>query len=233
MATVRQLFELQSVEDDLRKVRQALQLNQARSNDATALEAAQSQLQVALRQAEALRRDQRDMELQLQSAEAKIREIERKLYGGSVTSPKELLAFQEELRLLKERKGALEDRLLEAMLLGEEGQRVLTAAQDHLTQVLRQRQEQVPLLTQERDRLTAETAALEQKSRELRTLLPADQLQLYEVLKASREGQAVVRVERGICRGCGVALPSQELQRVRIGRELLRCKSCGRILYGE
>jgi predicted nucleic acid-binding Zn-ribbon protein len=38
-------------------------------------------------------------------------------------------------------------------------------------------------------------------------------------------------VERGLCRGCGVTLPSGDVQRARAGQELVRCNSCGRILY--
>ncbi|UCB42192.1 MAG: hypothetical protein JSV77_06885, partial [Dehalococcoidales bacterium] len=52
---------------------------------------------------------------------------------------------------------------------------------------------------------------------------------VYEQLRL-RRGTAVARVEQGACRGCQITLPTTELQQVR-GGGLVRCGSCGRILF--
>ena len=54
-------------------------------------------------------------------------------------------------------------------------------------------------------------------------------LQVYDQIKGHK-GTAVARVEQGTCRGCRIALPTTELQQVR-GGGLVRCSSCGRILF--
>ncbi|MFC2072406.1 C4-type zinc ribbon domain-containing protein, partial [Chloroflexota bacterium] len=45
-----------------------------------------------------------------------------------------------------------------------------------------------------------------------------------------QKGTAIANVEQGICRGCRILLPITELQRAR-SSSLVRCSSCGRILF--
>ena len=54
-------------------------------------------------------------------------------------------------------------------------------------------------------------------------------IDLYQELK-KRKTTAVVKVDQGTCRGCQILLSTSELQRVRSGN-LVRCNSCGRILF--
>ena len=42
---------------------------------------------------------------------------------------------------------------------------------------------------------------------------------------------AVAKMERGLCQGCRMALPTQQQQRVRNGRQTVLCNTCGRILF--
>ena len=53
--------------------------------------------------------------------------------------------------------------------------------------------------------------------------------EVYHNLK-SQKRTAVAKVEQGICRGCQISLSATELQRAR-GGSLMRCTSCGRILF--
>ena len=54
---------------------------------------------------------------------------------------------------------------------------------------------------------------------------------MYESLLKTRDGSAVAKVERGMCQGCRLTLPTLELQRARSSEGIARCGSCGRILY--
>ena len=56
------------------------------------------------------------------------------------------------------------------------------------------------------------------------------ELNRYEGLRRSKGGQAVAKVMRGLCQACRMSLPSQQLQRVRNGRQVVLCNNCGRIL---
>ena len=60
--------------------------------------------------------------------------------------------------------------------------------------------------------------------------MDASALGLYESLRTKKQGRAVARVERGICQGCRLTLPSHLNQRIRSGDTLIQCPSCERIL---
>jgi len=52
----------------------------------------------------------------------------------------------------------------------------------------------------------------------------------YERTRASRDGRAVVPIQKGACGGCYRAQPPQMLQEARRGDRLLVCDGCGRLL---
>ncbi|MCK4696871.1 MAG: hypothetical protein KAT53_01045, partial [Dehalococcoidia bacterium] len=84
---------------------------------------------------------------------------------------------------------------------------------------------------QQQAELGAALATLEQKGKDLAGKLDASSLELYQALRRKRHGRAVAKVEQGMCQGCRIALPMSELQRARLGQELVQCSSCERILY--
>ena len=59
--------------------------------------------------------------------------------------------------------------------------------------------------------------------------IDSETVDYYRELRHKR-GKAVARVEQGICRGCGISLSTAELQRVK-GDRIIKCNSCGRILF--
>jgi predicted nucleic acid-binding Zn-ribbon protein len=86
-------------------------------------------------------------------------------------------------------------------------------------------------LSAEQSRLQSELNQTEQKREKLAKKVEQSMLQLYDTLRANKQGKAVARIEQGRCQGCRIALPMSEIQRARIGEELVQCSSCGRILY--
>ena len=58
-----------------------------------------------------------------------------------------------------------------------------------------------------------------------------DVLEIYSKLLEAREGQAIALLEDRICQGCYVNVPSNIYVKLARGVDLVRCPSCGRILY--
>ena len=54
---------------------------------------------------------------------------------------------------------------------------------------------------------------------------------VYERIRLTR-GQAVVKVERGRCLGCHIAVPTSQWQKAKAG-DLVQCDNCSKILYLE
>ena len=194
-----------------------------------ALEAAL--LDVRGRAAEAARAERRlDGELGL--VEAKVAELDAKLYSGAITVPRELQAMQAEGEALRARRAELEDQVLEAM-----GEREPLDGE-------------VEALTRRREAFDADGARLrvavaeaqagidqelgeELAARALvaETVAP-DLAALYEQLRARLGGVAAAPLVNGRCGGCHLALPATEIARLRHEppETLVRCEQCERIL---
>lgn len=172
----------------------------------------------------------RDLDLEIQSVAQKIKTTDQTLYSGKISNPKALQDMQDEIASLKRRQSQLEDQLLEAMLQGEEGQTAVAGTQKQLNEVQALwKGTQVDLLA-EQQRLESEVATLEAQRKEAAAAIDRDSLNSYETLRAKKHGQAVALMEGDSCIFCGVEQTSMIAQKVRQGKELIYCGSCGRIL---
>ncbi len=72
---------------------------------------------------------------------------------------------------------------------------------------------------------------LEVKRQNQTSLVSPEHLNLYDSLRSKRQGQAVVKVERGLCQGCRISLPTKVVQLARTAQKPVQCPSCSRILY--
>jgi predicted nucleic acid-binding Zn-ribbon protein len=162
----------------------------------------------------------------LATKRARVDEI---LYSGRVRNPKELSGYQQESEELKVRHGKAEDRTLEAMTAAEE----TTAATGKTTTELAGMEaewtaNQADLSVELAQLLSAHADFTSQRAA-VASGIPADAILVYDHVH-KQKGNAVASVEQGTCRGCQISLPTTELQQVRSGG-LVRCSSCGRILF--
>jgi hypothetical protein len=89
--------------------------------------------------------------------------------------------------------------------------------------------EQQKQLVVELMQLKAAQVVLESNRKQLSGLFDAETLEIYQELR-KRKGVAVAKVEQGICHGCRITLPNTDLQRAK-GGGVVRCSSCGRIIF--
>ena len=75
-----------------------------------------------------------------------------------------------------------------------------------------------------------QVAAVEAERATRVATLPAGTRSRYERIRTSRDGRAVMPIQKGACGGCYRAQPPQMLQEARRGDRLLFCDGCGRIL---
>ena len=178
-----------------------------------------------------LEREQRDLEMTSQSTRERVSTVEDKLYGGSVANPRELQGLNRELGNLRTSLQTLDELVLESLMNVEETQKELLDDEDGLEREEKSWSMDQKSMAQEKLELQAQVAALERQRRDIVEGLDSLALEVYERVKRSKGGQAVARVEQGLCRGCGVTLPTHRVQRARMGQEPVHCDSCGRILF--
>ena len=178
----------------------------------------------------ALEKNQRLGEWEVEDMRSKTALLEEKLYGGSVRNPKELVSLQEQVEHLKKGRRGQEDKLLDIMAEVETVQNRVAAKREELQRMEEDWRQEQSSLSREQAELRASLADLEQKREELAARIDGVSLELYHDLRR-RQGRAVARVEQGMCQGCRLVLSMNELQRARMGQELVQCSSCQRILY--
>lgn len=183
---------------------------------------------------EALRKSRsrlRSLELDLEEISSKIASTEKMLYGGEVTNPKELAGLEQELEYLKRRQSDVEDRTLVMMAEVEEMEGGFKEGKEFLERTERAWEAAQGNLHREAEELRSRLMALEGERRERLLTVSKEDLSAYEDVRRQKGGQAVAVLEKGICQGCRVALPTSFVQKVRLGQDLVYCGSCQRLLY--
>ena len=231
MPKVADLYALQEIDSAIDACKRALDDIAERLGESQELLDARARVPEAQAALERLRHRQRELEWEVQNLTTRIEAEEEKLYGGSIRNPKELTSLQHEVEIIKAQRARLEDELLALMSQVDEAEAALTEARSELAAVeARWLAEQNDLLSQQSQRQQELARLQDQRAKQI-PLIDTPTLRLYEAIRQRRQGRAVVRIERGMCGGCRIALPTTVLQRARSGFNVVQCTSCERILY--
>ncbi|MBI2171680.1 MAG: hypothetical protein HYU30_06625 [Chloroflexi bacterium] len=232
MTTLRQLYDLQEVDLEIDRVNAQVAALNRRIQDEAALLSARQTLAQRREAVQQMRRQQALHTQAVQELREKTKDLERRLYGGSIRSIKEMEALQGEAKGYHEQARTIEDEeLLPLMVKLEEEEAWIGVASAALAHMEQERRALVEQLTAEASNLAATLPGLQAKRRGAAAALATAPLSQYERLRGAKQGQAVARVEHGMCAGCRVMLPGREVQQARISKEPVYCPSCGRMLY--
>ena len=166
------------------------------------------------------------------TVEARRAEIDGKLYDGSVTASKELLALQEEAAGLLERQRGIEDQELEIMEQLEGVGEELAAARSDLSDLNNSRTRVDEELRDATAELDAEIISVEADRVEAAGPALPELLARYEELSGQFGGVAVARLNDGRCDGCHMQLSAVAVDRLSKAPEdaVVTCEECGRLL---
>jgi hypothetical protein len=229
MGVTKQLYQLQELDLEIDSQEQALSQTMSQLGESPAVLRVQSQLQSEQQRLEELRRKQHSAEWEIEDISTKLTPAEETLFSGRVKNPKELANLQHEVEMLKAKRNQMEEKALEIMEQVELSETSVTKISSELETLKAEWQRQQQELADSVERLKAILADLRQKRQLLSAEISPQVVELYQGLRKER-GTAVARVEQGICRGCRISLPITELQQARSGN-LVKCSSCGRILF--
>lgn len=183
-------------------------------------------------QRDELARDEKRLADEVAIVEAKAVDVNDKLYGGTITSPKELQAFQEDYDSLKRRQRELEDREIEIMEAIEPVEAELATLEAERTAREATREEAVTALAAAEEAVGVELAEAQGQRDGIAAAVPADQLQTYDRLRPDYAGIPIARLVGTNCSGCHLTLSAMALDQIRALPEdaLATCDECGRIL---
>jgi uncharacterized protein len=177
-------------------------------------------------------RVQRRLEDELALLEAKLGELDAKLYSGAVKVPRELQAMQAEGEAMRARRAGLEDRILEAMEVREPLEAEVAALDRRRAELDADGSRLRAALAEAEAEVDRELAAAVAARAEAAAAVPADMAARYERLRARNNGVGAAPLVNGRCGGCHLALPATEVDRLRKlpAEELVTCEQCERIL---
>jgi predicted nucleic acid-binding Zn-ribbon protein len=229
MSAAKQLYELQELDLEIDSQEQALGLATSQLGESQAVLKLQGQLQKEQQRLEELKRKQHTAEWEIEDLSTRLATAEKKLFSGDIKNPKELASLQHEVEMFKNKRSQLEEKALEIMEQVELAEAGIAKTNSELEEMRAEWQQQQRELSDNVERLKAILSNLRQKRQLLSEEIPPQAVELYQGLRKAK-GTAVARVEQGICRGCRISLPMTELQKARSGK-LVKCSSCGRILF--
>ncbi|HLF28645.1 MAG TPA: hypothetical protein VJG32_20115 [Anaerolineae bacterium] len=230
MRRAARLLELQKIDLALDAARKRAQAIETLLTESSALRAARLAAERVRDRLTQLRTRSKDLELQSETLDNKIKTVEERLYSGVVKNHKELSDLQRDGAALRRHKGELDDTLLGVMEGVEQAELEYDEVQAELARVEAAWQTDQAALVVERSHLLEQIEGLtsEQSARRA-ARAPAD-LALYDRLRAQRHGHAVARLDEGMCGACGVEPSASKLAHLQRDDELLTCGNCERIL---
>lgn len=198
------------------------------SDEAIVLRARVEALDAELRAARAA---QNDVELEADALKAKIAPAETKLYSGAIKNPKELADLQADIDQLKRHLSAVEDRDLEALTRLESAESECRSAGAELAALESAWAAEQSELTERMKTLSAEIAAYDAERAEQAAEVSPDHLRTYNHIRIARQGRALAKLDRNLCTGCRISLPTNIVNKARAGNVLIQCPNCERILH--
>ncbi len=173
---------------------------------------------------------QRKQEQGLEDLAAKIAGEEKRLYGGTISNPKELRSIQAEVQSFNRKRDKEETTLLELMERAEELEGDIAAREEAAGTLRAQIDDCRAGIERELQRISEARGRAEERRAGLLPGIAAANLRLYEELLAVKGRLAAVKVADGVCQGCFMSLPAQEYDAFLKGDGLFRCSHCRRIL---
>jgi predicted nucleic acid-binding Zn-ribbon protein len=231
MSRVSNLHRLQHIDLEIDRfkarsseIESILQDNQELTNSRQRMEA----VAVKLKECKA---NNKTAEHTVETQKEKIKATEGKLYGGTVTNPKELQDLQMESESLKRYLVTLEDQLLDTMveLEGIEEEHHQAVVDFELVEA-----KQIAThakLVEEREEARTLILRLENEREAAVVGISDEDLLEYDRLRARLGGVAIAKLVDGACAACGLAQAASIQQTIRTGAELVKCSQCNRVLY--
>ena len=231
MSVASRLYQLQETDSHLREKLRFLKDAVARLEHNEELSLAAAELATQQDGLEQARKQQRQLDWEVDDLTAKILAVNGKLYGGSVQNPKELMNLEQDVQGLKRHLKVREEVLLDAMGVAESSEAGVGSLRKQVEELTAPWERERESLRVQKDDAELEIERLTQLRNLIRSEIGPDSTGLYDQLSRSK-GAAVVKVELGRCTGCNLTIPTGQWQKARAG-EVVGCGSCRRILYVE
>ncbi len=187
--------------------------------------------EIGMRRA-SLESQQSDLDDEVSRIGSRRSEIDAKLYDGSVVATKDLLALQDEAKMLRERQVSVEDDELEIMEQIERVDEELAPVQETIRSLVAAKTEYEVALAAALMEIDDEIDRLNEKRGPMAEAIPSDLLSDYDSLREDLGGVAVARLVGNTCDGCHMTMSAVAFDQIKRQPDdaVINCDQCGRIL---
>lgn len=227
--SLQQLYRLQQVDLEIRAKKQRLGEVVRAQKETAELIAARTRLETAESSLAEWQKQRNELNRELESLNSKAKQTENRLYSGNVKNPKEMADLQQALAAMGRQREALEEEMLEAMIMVEEGEAERETAVAAYNRIKSEWEADQSGFKEEQNELALALGKLMEQSKTLRGRLGADLLSKYDQLSQRHNGEAMALLKLNRCHGCQLTVSAQTVKQVQQG-QLVNCGSCGRIL---
>lgn len=226
---LQRLWVLCGLDEEVAKLRAALDRHpQLKEEAATRVAESRSQLEQHRERAATAQKERRELERQAEALGEQERKFQSQL--PQVKKNEEYQALLHEIGSTKQRRSELETKILMTL---EDEERIgveRKTIEGALATAEREMRERVTSIeAEEREERERLEALGQRRAAELDGLSAATRAR-YERIHTSRQGRAVVPIDKNACGGCYRALPPQILQEARRRDRILNCEGCGRLV---
>jgi hypothetical protein len=225
-----QLLVLQDRQQKIRHIENEIRtVPLQRKNLETQLAASQASLEGVKQRARQVEIDRKNLELDVGTRQQSIARLRTQQYETRKND--EFQAIGHEIQRYEKEIVTIEDRELELMdqadrlkLEVAEEDKKATGAKESVSRQLKD-------LEEKSKTLEARLAELKKERENLAGTIDEDLLDRFDRLFASKGDAAVVALEHDVCTGCHMKVTTATANFVKVGKEIVNCEQCGRILY--
>jgi len=227
------LVELQLLEKNI--IRKINEINLLKKNEK--LQKMESEFTEIAASYEVMSREYLDIEHEKKKLEdsislnnEKIKKHEAKLFSGTITSSKELVNFQDEIKQSKLNNDGLESKELEIMIKIDEYRPKLKkaeAAKQAFAKDIEALKAEISLKIKEIDE---KLAVLKERRKSVIPKIPKEIGARYDEVKAKKGGVGVAVLKNRVCDVCRMELSSGEVERINDPDTIHKCPECKRML---
>ncbi|MDX1945881.1 MAG: phospholipase [Pirellulaceae bacterium] len=169
-----------------------------------------------------------EKQLQLKQREAKLKDLEAKLFAAQ--SNKEYQLLKDQIAADKQANSVLADEILEALDKLEHLQAAIKVAESNLAKTKDEAGKAHKKVEEQQQGLEAELARVSAELQAAEGLLDGEFKDTYLRLARSMQDEALAPIEGECCGGCGHTITAQTLNLLKLDKPTF-CKSCGRLQY--
>jgi uncharacterized protein len=235
MPSLEQLLVVQehdSAADHLRHRRATLPERAVLSQAETEVATLSPQLADARGRRDEVVREVKRLDDESSAVTAKVKEVEKLMYSGSISSPRELTAMQQDVEQLNRHQRTLDDRELTLMESQEELDAEVAGIEARVADLQTSADAARAALVEHEAAIDAELATELEARGVAAGAVSAELLALYEEVRRVYHGAGAARLIGNTCQACRLTIPATEVDRIhRAGEDtVFHCDNCNAIL---